>query len=355
MKSFIIRGSFSNHFELQNYEPIAYEFNLKAVASYRPITATSISTVQLPSPVDLPNFPYKMPVLNRFLIDAHFLFGLEKIIDGADLVHVAETYYGYTRQAVQMRKNRRIKKLISTAWETIPHNNEGIWGRSEWKKQAIEVVDAFITPTNRAKNALIEEGCDPQKIKVIPMGVDLARFSPSEKKTPKRIRLLFVGRLVPEKGVYTLLKAVKMLGNDFTLTLIGQGEIKAQLDKNTIVKNVDYSHLHEEYQQADIFIFPSMRTHYWEEQYGMALVEAMASGLPIVASNSGAIPEVLGNAGTLFPEGDINALSESIARFSRDLQFRKDFGELARLRAEKIYDRNKTAHQIEKVYNELYA
>ena len=138
--------------------------------------------------------------------------------------------------------------------------------------------------TELAKKALLEEGVDEKKISVIPMGVDLKRFKPRQIFRQSRISLretniLFVGRSVPEKGIGELTEAYRRLSQKYPnlkLTMVGDGR-------------VSYSQIHEEYQRADIFCLPSKTTPHWQEQYGMALVEAMACGLPIVTTKTGAI------------------------------------------------------------------
>ena len=201
---YIVRGGFLNPFELQNYSPLKEKFDIKTVSSKFPISdKIELPLIKLWSPTDLPNFPYKFPVLNRIYTDAHQLFGLEKVIDGADIVHVAETYYGYTHQAILAKRGGRVKKIVSTVWEVLPHSNEGIKGRKEYKKLARENIDHFIAVTELAKKALIKEGVAESKISVIPIGIDLKKFKPiNKKKKARAINILCVARLVPEKGIF---------------------------------------------------------------------------------------------------------------------------------------------------------
>ena len=85
----------------------------------------------------------------------------------------------------------------------------------------------------------------------------------------------------------------------------------------------------------------------------MVLVEAMASGLPIVAYQSGAIPEIVGNAGILIKEGDRKNLAASIKRLCETKELRDKLGKIGRARAEKYFDAKKTAKQIAKLYMKL--
>ena len=85
------------------------------------------------SPLDVPSFPLKMQIFNRLLIDAHYLFGLENALTGYDWSTVQRRIGIPNRHLTQ--KNQEKAKVIATVLENIPHNNEGIWGRKEYKKK----------------------------------------------------------------------------------------------------------------------------------------------------------------------------------------------------------------------------
>ena len=107
------------------------------------------------------------------------------------------------------------------------------------------------------------------------------------------------------------------------------------------------------YQKADIFVLPAKRTKTWEEQYGMVLVEAMASGLPIIAYNTGAIAEIVGDAGILVREGDSEKLVTTINRLIEVGGLRVKLGKMGRRRAEVMFDAGKTAKKITEIYRRI--
>jgi len=360
MKIAIVRGAFLNPFELQNYSLLKDEFDIQAVSSKHPISdKVDLPLIKLNSPTDLPDFPLKYPLLNRIFIDARQLYGLERAIAGADIVHVAETYYGYTHQAIMAKKNGLVKKIISTVWETIPHNNEGIRGRKEYKRLSYEAIDKFLAVTNRAKDALLKEGVDGKKIEVVKLGVDLQKFKPKSRAKDKRhTHILCVARLVPEKGVLDLLEAffeIHKKNDNVWLTFVGDGPLKKELTgyKNISVKKIPYSQIHRAYQLADIFCLPSCKTKTWEEQYGLSLIEAMASGLPIVTTDTGAIPEVCGSCAIYSRQGNIIALKKNLEYLIYNQDIRKSMGKASRALAEKEYDRIKTARRIGEIYRSI--
>src|SRR3989344_5975033 len=162
----------------------------------------SFPVVKLPSPMDIPDFPYKMPILNRLFVDAHYLVGLENRLKGFDIVHTAETYFHYTQQCLNAKRKGYVKKVNATVLENIPFNNEGIWGRKNYKRRSREELDHIIALTNKTKEALLAEGADPQKITVISHFVDTKRFKPSKTELSRRnasgrrdFTILFSGRL----------------------------------------------------------------------------------------------------------------------------------------------------------------
>ncbi len=360
MKIFIIRGAFLNPFELQNYSPLKEKFNIKAISSKFPLSdKIDLPLIKLWSPTDLPNFPFKYPILNRLFTDAHKLFGLENIIRGADIVHVAETYFNYTNQAVHAKRRGEVGKIFSTVWETIPHNNEGIPGRKEFKRLARENVDHFIAVTELAKRTLIKEGVRADKISVIPVGVDLKRFKPVIIKKKKRdLNILCIARLVPEKGVLDLLEAfleISKKNKNVHLTFIGTGPFKSDLTgyKNIFVKQVPYAKIPSELNHADIFCLPSKSTKTWEEQFGMVLVEAMACGLPIVTTATGAIPEVCGDSAIYSDPGDPKSLRTNLEKLLYNENLRHKLAKDSRQRAVKNFDREKVSKQIESLYKKV--
>lgn len=359
-KVFIVRGAFLNPFELQNYSPLKEKFDIKVLSSKHPISdRIDLPLIKLWSPTDLPDFPFKYPLLNRLFTDAHQLFGLEKVIKGTDIVHVAETYYGYTHQTVMAKRRGLIKKIVSTVWEVIPHNNEGIRGRKKYKKQARENIDHFIAVTHLAKKTLIKEGVSESKISVIPVGVDLHRFRPViGAKRGRTINILCVARLVPEKGVEDLMKAflkISETNKHVHLTFIGDGPLRQDLSgfKNVHIKKVPYGQIHHEYQKADIFCLPSRETKTWAEQYGLSLVEAMATGLPIVTTLTGAILEVCGEVAIYSRPGVPSSLQTNLEKLIYNVELRQKMGREARHRAIALYDHRQIAQKLRQLYRRI--
>lgn len=364
----LVRGCFLNQYETQNFR--FKRIDVTGFSSSKPHNEVDFfPVIKLPSLCDLQNISFlNRPIkflANRVLGDSQFLLGLEKFAGKFDLWHSADPHYFYTYQLAKLRAKNKIKKLIITSWETIPFNNQGTRAKKKIKTFSLKKADFFLTYTQRAKKALVQEGVIDSKIKTINLGVDLDRFKPGLKRNDKEINLLFVGRLVEEKGVLDLYSAYKHIIKTWSgklkikLLIVGRGPLKKTLQKKinndgfknlVTVQEKNYQAIPLVYQQADIFIGPSKATSTWEEQYGMVFIEAMASGLPIVSYRTGAIPEVLGKAGILIEENNLIGLTKIIINLIRDQELRKKLGKISRERAERFFDAEKQAQKFEAFY-----
>ncbi|OGK25248.1 hypothetical protein A3F58_01775 [Candidatus Roizmanbacteria bacterium RIFCSPHIGHO2_12_FULL_37_9b] len=377
IKVCFIRGKYLNNFEGQNYLFNRKDIQFTAVSSLFPLHRRFPFPVQkLTSPVDLPFFNRGIKYLgNRILGDSHMLFGLDELSNKFDVFHTADPHYYYSYQLAKLRKKNLIKTLIATSWETIPFNNESIGKKKLIKHFSLKHIDYFICHTEKAKKTLIAEGVNGRKIELVRLGVDLTRFKPNFVNN-KNITILFVGRLVEEKGILDLYEAYKNIKYQISnlkslprwqagktkilkLRIVGDGPLRdylldhIELDKlidNVTIEQKDYEEMPKVYEEADIFVLPSKRTNTWEEQYGMVLVEAMASGLPIIAYNTGVIPEIVGSAGVLIKEGDRKNLFTSIKHLINVGEHRDKLGKMGRKRAEKEFDAKKTANKIKDIY-----
>lgn len=374
----LVRGKFLNKYEMQSFAPLAKQYDMRAFGSMTCYHDTfAFPVTKLFSPMDVSDFPLKMPILNRLFVDAHYLFGLENQLKGFDIVHTAETYYHYTQQALDAKKKGYVKKVVATVLENIPFNNEGIWGRKQFKARSRKGLDHIIALTEKTKRALILEGASPKKITVIGHGIDTKLFAPDKDhfrrlgkiKQQEPLVILFSGRLESYKGVYTILEAARILCHDRTLRqnvrfiFVGEGSQKAAmqqkeqalgLEKIVQHKAVSYEHMADMYRTADIFVAPSIPTPTWEEQYCTALLEAQSMGLPIVTTKSGGIPENVGACALFSDIGDSQLLARELKKFILHPMLRVHYGRKARERAIKVHDTNIIAKKIDRVYQSLF-
>ncbi|WP_169337855.1 glycosyltransferase [Propionicicella superfundia] len=157
--------------------------------------------------------------------------------------------------------------------------------------------------------------------KLIGLGTDLDVFTPGAHDAPRTpLKVGYAGRLETYKGVDVLLRAIARTP-DCTLEVAGDGPerdaLTALADELGIAGRVDFrGHLGAQlpafYRELDVLVVPSLPTKGWLEQFGRVVVEAMASGVPVISSASGALPEVVGDAGILVPPGDPDAIGRAL-------------------------------------------
>ena len=179
---------------------------------------------------------------------------------------------------------------------------------------------------------------------VFPQSIDPERWRPmpQEVNTQRRrgIHIGYVGRFVPEKGIDTLLAASRQLTLAHHLTLVGNGpleviirqEISGMKYTATILKDLLPLQIAGIYPTFDMLVVPSRTQRNWKEQFGRVLIEGMACGVPVIGSDSGAIPWVIGDAGRIFPEGDAAALANEIRLLAESPELRRELGEKGRAR-----------------------
>lgn len=207
-------------------------------------------------------------------------------------------------------------------------------------KRAKKIVVSNPMMASRLASIHLAEG----KIRLIPFGVDLHRFRPAERKGEwAGVRLLFVGRFRYYKGLPTLLQAVHKVP-DVNLTLAGDGRMRPELEalvealglqpRVSFRGDIPESQLPDLYRGHDIFVLPSDRP---SETFGIAMLEAMASGLPCISTELGTGTSWLnqnGRTGLVVPPGDAGALAAAILYLAEHSDLRTRMGQAARERAE---------------------
>ena len=243
-------------------------------------------------------------------------------------------------------------KLSGSSWILRGYRNV--------RKAILKRMDAFIAVSPEICRELISIGIAPEKIQVIPNGIDVDRFHPIpyEEKLWLRRRLalpvekklfIFVGRLAATKGLPMLLEAWKELASsrqDVHLLLVGSGRdsfddcepvLKAFVKTHTLESNVSFTgdvrNVHEYLQTSDVFLLPSEY-----EGFSLALGEALACGLPVIATRVGAAPELIqdGKNGILINPRDRESLLIAMEKF---LTYEKLWKEMATYVAQNVVER----------------
>lgn len=229
-------------------------------------------------------------------------------------------------------------------------------------------ADAIFCANQEAVELLHQRGyCKPTP--VIPaVGVDTEQFRPRLTQARGTFRIGYIGRLVPEKGIDTLLQAAALLAEqketpDCQVVVVGGGPVEASLRQQVqaaglhagveFIPPVPTGQIAGLLGGLDALVLPSRTTPVWKEQLGRVLLEAMAVGVPVIGSDSGAIPEVIGDAGLIFPEGDAVALADRLAQLLTDGSLGDELARRGQVRANGLYSQKELAARTVEFYRQM--
>lgn len=202
-------------------------------------------------------------------------------------------------------------------------------------------ADYCLAASQFTKRTLVEAGIPARKISVIPYGIDIDRFSARKPSRPSGspLRLLFVGTICQRKGIKYLLEALELLPQGkVELTICGRqvddlALLRGKMTPIKVYPSISNEGLIAAYRDADVFVFPSLA-----EGFAQVLLEAMASGLPIIATDRTAAPDLIqeGVEGFIAKAGSAQDLAVQIEKFLQDPRKVVSMGEAARKRAHQL-------------------
>ncbi|MBI5561787.1 MAG: glycosyltransferase [Deltaproteobacteria bacterium] len=289
-----------------------------------------------------------------------------------DVVHVFEEPYSAAafQLVILTRLFGRKAKIVMESFENINAEERSLPARFE--RYTLKRCDALIAVPGEGAEVWRAKGCG-KPIKQVPVGVDENFFKKTEGTIPgleflderDKVRIAYVGRLTDEKGIGMLMEAFAVLtkaGEPCELALVGGGEAgkyKARCkelgigDSVTFIAAVESAALPLIYSKVDILVLPSLTTPQWKEQFGRVLIEAMACGVTVVGSSSGEIPNVIGDAGVIFKEGDANGLAAALRKLVNDKPLRDSYAAAGRKRVLEKFTWRRVANELVKVYEEV--
>lgn len=183
-----------------------------------------------------------------------------------------------------------------------------------------------------------------------------------ERKAHRSFTIGYAGRLVPEKGLDTLVAAVRRLRSPVELLVAGDGPLRgwleaADLGEATlrVIRGTDHAEMASLYAEMDVLVLPSRTTPGWAEQFGRVLVEALWCGTPLVGSDSGEIPWVIETTGggLVFPEGDDEELADRLGQLRRDPGLRDTLARRGRARSVELFSVEAVADRMEEVLRDV--
>lgn len=284
-----------------------------------------------------------------------------------NIFHIEEEHYSFvTYQAIRLTKRYNIKCLF-VSWQNIYKKYPFPFSCIE--RYNLENADYAIVGNKEVKDILLRKGFNNERISIIPLGTNpllFRRIESSKLKSGLRLEAFtigYLGRFVKEKGVIDLLKAVSQLKCNFNLLMIGNGrlryKIKAEgrrlgiLERIRILNSFPSSQVPYYINCMDCLVLPSRTTKKWKEQFGRVLIEAMSCEVPVVGSDSGEIPNVIGDSGLVFKEGDINDLYSKLKLLINNVELRMKLANKGRKRVLNNFTQEKVARETYKVYQKI--
>jgi N-acetyl-alpha-D-glucosaminyl L-malate synthase BshA len=235
----------------------------------------------------------------------------------------------------------------------------------------LKLIDIHVVVSKRMIKDAVEAGSNPSKIRVVYNGIDIRKVSSlGDTDIIKRYGIhkedfviLYLGRLHPKKCPEDVVKAFPKIVQkvpNAKLVIAGKGSEKAKLEKlvkklklqdkvvftGFVSENEKWSLL----KRCDVFVLPSI-----VEAFGIALIEAMACGKPVIATNVGPFPEIIrdGETGILIPVHSPNHLAEAVINLSQDDRKRVHIGKKAKEEVENRFNISKIANNYLKIYDEV--
>lgn len=242
-----------------------------------------------------------------------------------DLVHMDEEAYNLATFLGVVESQRSVIPSIFFTWQNIRRRYPLPFSTME--RYVYRNVNGALAGNAEARDVLRAKGFGGPAVVVPQFGVDTGVFIPVPRQSGS-FTVGYLNRLVEGKAPLLAIDAFSRLPADFRLRIVGDGPLRNQVEHAVIERGltgrvridgrIPSLQMPSLLSSLDAVILPSITTPSWKEQFGRVLIEAMACGVPVVGSDSGEIPNVIGEAGIVVPEGDERALAEALQRLHDD-------------------------------------
>jgi glycosyltransferase involved in cell wall biosynthesis len=352
----------------------AYQTKLEAIAKFDDVELTVIvpPVWQDPAgPVHLERSHtngYKLlvdPIRLNGQFHLHYYPTLKKRLETLkpDILHMDEEPYNLATWLGVRQANKQGIKSLFFSWQNIGQKYPFPFSWIE--KQVLSSVDYALMGNQAAVDVWEDKGYQGH-YRVIPQfGVRPDIFSPPPGRDEGRTFVIGSAgrRLVAEKGVDILLRAAAKLPGIWRVQIAGEGPARRELERLVINLGIQdrvhfdgiisSSQMPAYLRQLDVLVLPSRTLPNWKEQFGRILIEAMACGVPVIGSNSGEIPNVIGDAGLIFPEDNVVELHNHLLTLLKDESLRRRLQESGRERVLNHYTQKQIAAKTVEVYREM--
>ncbi len=278
-----------------------------------------------------------------------------------DIFHVDEEPYNLcTAHALRLGRQLGTKNIF-VHWQNIYRQYPPPFNVVEQLSYAWS--DYAIAGNQEAKDILTRKGFT-RPISVIPHAIDPDLYSarPAE-PSEGPFHIGYAGRIIAAKGLTVLLQAATALKGDWRLSFLGEGELQGRLEREARELGVSdrvvfrppvrASAVPDFIKELRVLVLPSLTTPDWKEQFGRVLIEAMACQVPVIGSDSGEIPNVIGDAGLVVSEGNAEHLRWALQKMMDEHDLRARLAARGRERALTNFSYAKLAQDTYQVYQEL--
>jgi L-malate glycosyltransferase len=286
-------------------------------------------------------------------------------------------------QMITLNKLLGLKaKMLFFTWWNLPYETQ--FPLAQLERYNLTNSSGIIVGNTDGYNVLRDRGYNGP-MRIMPqLGVDEQLFQAQPQPEiaarhgiqPEDFVIGFVGRFVPEKGLKTLFHAVAKLDStldqpNWKMLLLGRGPMQAELqelagelgfaDRLIQIESVPHADVYRYINLMSVLLLPSETTDEfktltasgWKEQFGHVIIEAMACRVPVIGSDSGEIPNVIDDAGLVFPEGDVEALCDRLSQLISDPDFAQAIGQKGYQRAMVKYTNRALAKDMLEFYRLL--
>jgi glycosyltransferase involved in cell wall biosynthesis len=298
----------------------------------------------------------------------HYYPGLTRLVESVrpDIIHFDEEAYNLSTWFAMRAARRCGVAFAFFNWQNIARRYPPPF---RWMEQQVFSSSALAIVGNRDAGEIIKSKGYTGSTAVIPQfGIDPELFTPRSENDrhddgQKVFTIGFVGRMVEAKGFRLLLDAAAKLGGTWRLTAIGSGPDRdafrhyAQAlgiaDRVQFAGQIASLDMPAAIRDFDVLVGPSLTTARWKEQFGRMFVEAMACEVPVIGSDSGEIPSVIGDAGVIVAERDIDALCAALQRLRDNVSERLSLGAAGRRRVLQRFTQAAVAAQTVAAYRSV--